>query len=77
MWSKTYKVSCDVSQQSEHAIHQLVSILEHYEEWEGVRFLIPAETGIVSLFIGGDSTTGYGYGVFHYEDSGEVVSNEI
>lgn len=77
MWSKTYKVSCDVSQQSEHAIHQLVSILEHYEEWEGVRFLIPTETGIVSLFIGGDSTKGYGCGVFHYEDSEEVVSNEI
>ena len=77
VWSKTYKVSCDVSQQSEHAIHQLVSILEHYEEWEGIRFLIPTKTETVSLFIGGDLTQGYGYGVFQYEHPGEVVSNEI
>ncbi|OGX80344.1 hypothetical protein A6395_01840 [Exiguobacterium sp. SH31] len=77
VWPKTYKVSCDVSQQSEQAIHQLVSILDHYEEWEGNRFLIPTETETVSLFIGGNLTQGYGYGVFQYEHPGEVVSNEI
>lgn len=76
-WSKTYKVSCDVSRQQVQAVHQLLSLLEHYEEWEGFRFLIPNETGIVSLFIGGDLTQGYGYGVFQYEHPGEVVSNEI
>ncbi|UTT44254.1 hypothetical protein [Exiguobacterium aurantiacum] len=31
-WSKTYKVSCDVSQQPVQAVHQLESLLEHYEE---------------------------------------------
>lgn len=77
MWSKTYKVSCDVSQLSEHALHQLVSIINRYEEWEGVRFLFPTETETVSLFIGGDLTQGYGYGVFHYEHPGEVIFNEI
>lgn len=76
-WSKTYKVSCDVSRQPVQAVHQLESRLEHYEEWEGFRFLIPTETGIVSLFIGGDLTEGYGFGVFQYEHNGEVVSNEI
>ena len=76
-WSKTYKVSCDVSRQPEQAVHQLVSLLEHDEEWEGIRFLIPTETETVSLFIGGDLTQGYGYGVFQYNHPGEVVSNEI
>lgn len=75
-WSKTYKVSCDVSRQPEQAVHQLVSLLEHDEEWKGFRFLIPTETGIISLFIGGDLTQGNGYGVFQYKQPGEVVSNE-
>ncbi|MCC5892710.1 hypothetical protein [Exiguobacterium sp.] len=77
VWSKTYKVSCDVSQLSEHALHQLVSIINQYEEWEGVRFLIPTETETVSLFIGDDFTQGEGYGVFQYKHPGEVISNEI
>ncbi|TCI46391.1 hypothetical protein EVJ27_05675 [Exiguobacterium sp. SH3S2] len=76
-WSKTYKVSCDVSRLSEHEMRQLVSVVEHYEEWEGFRFLNPTETETVSLFIGGNLTQGYGYGVFQYEHPGEVVSNEI
>lgn len=76
-WSKTYQVSCDVSQISEHGLHQLVSIINRYEEWEGVRFLIPTETGTVSLFFGGDLIEGYGFGIFQYGHPGEVISNEI
>ncbi|TCI30810.1 hypothetical protein EVJ33_05845 [Exiguobacterium sp. SL-10] len=77
MWSKTYKVSCDVSQLSEHALHQLVSLVNLSEEWEGIRFLIPTKTETVSLFIGDDFTQGEGYGVFQYKNPGEVISNEI
>lgn len=76
-WSKTNKVSCDVSQLSEHALYELVSIINQSEEWEGIRFLIPTETETVSLFIGDDLTQGDGYGVFQYKHSGELVSNEI
>ncbi|WP_161567612.1 DUF2167 domain-containing protein [Exiguobacterium sp. SH3S1] len=54
-----------------------MSVVEHYEEWEGFRFLNPTETETVSLFIGGNLTQGYGYGVFQYEHPGKVVSNEI
>ncbi len=74
--SKTYTVTYDVLKQSEQAIHPLVSILEHYEEWEGARFFIATETGIVSLFVGGDLREGYGFGVFQYEQPGKAIPNE-
>lgn len=74
--SKMYTVTCDVLKQSEQAILQLLSLLEHYEEWEGARFFIATETGTVSLFVGGDLTEGYGFGVFQYEQPGKAIPNE-
>ncbi len=69
-------MTCDVLKQSEQAILQLLSLLEHYEEWEGARFFIATETGIVSLFVGGDLTEGYGFGVFQYEQTGKAIPDE-
>jgi len=74
--SKTYTVTCDVLKQSEQAILQPLSLLEHYEEWEGARFFIATETGIVSLFVGGDLREGYGFGVFQYEQPGKAIPDE-
>ena len=77
MWSKTYKVRGEISQLSEHSLHQLVSLVNQSEEWKGIRFLIPTATETVSMFIGGDLTQGDGYGAFQYKLAGEVISNEI